>query len=60
MKMNITKMTYGLRIKDLSKKYFGDLVSEDRMCIKIKPKKNETEEKILKEYRRNKRHRKNV
>lgn len=60
MKMNITKMTYGLRIKDLSKKYFGDLVSEDRMCIKIKPKKNETVEKILKEYRCNKRHRKNV
>ena len=58
--MNITKMTYGLRIKDLSKKYFGDLVSEDRMCIKIKPKKNETIENILKEYRHNKRHRKNV
>ena len=47
MKMNITKMTYGLRIKDLSKKYFGDLVSEDRMCIKIKPKKNETVEKVV-------------
>lgn len=56
----MTKMTYGLRVKDLSKKYFRDLVPEDRMCIKIKPKKNETVERILKEYRRNKRHRKNV
>lgn len=56
----MTKMTYGLRVKDLSKKYFGDLVPEDRMCIKIKPKKNETVERILKEYRRNRRHRKNV
>ena len=43
----MTKMTYGLRVIDLSEKYFGDLVPEDRMCIKIKPKKNETIERIL-------------
>jgi hypothetical protein len=48
-------MTYGLRVKDLSKKYFGDLVSEDRMCIKPKPKKeSETVQRILKQYRKNK------
>ena len=59
--MSMTKMTYGLRVKDLSKKYFGDLVFEDRMCIKPKPKKeSETVQRILKEYRRNKRHRKNI
>ena len=53
--MSMTKMTYGLRVKDLSKKYFGDLVSEDRMCIKLKPKKeNETVQRILKQYRKNK------
>ena len=59
--MSMTKMTYGLRVKDLSKKYFGDLISEDRMCIKPKPKKeSETVQRILKEYRRKKRHRKNI
>ena len=51
--MSMTKMTYGLRVKDLSKKYFGDLVSEDRMCIKPKPKKeSETVQRILKQYRK--------
>lgn len=53
--MSMTKMTYGLRVKDLSKKYFGDLVSEDRMYIKPKPKKeSETVQRILKQYRKNK------
>ena len=31
------KMIYGMRVKDLSKKYFGDLVPENRMGIKVKP-----------------------
>ena len=53
--MSMTKMTYGLRVKDLSKKYFGDLVSEDKICIKPKPKKeSETVQRILKQYRKNK------
>lgn len=50
--MNMTKMIYGLRVKDLSKKYFGDLVSEDRMCIKPKKEKNKTVEKISKQYKK--------
>lgn len=45
------KMIYGMRIKDLSKKYFGDLVPEERMCIKIKPQKDKVIEKILKQYK---------
>ena len=40
--MSMTKMTYGLRVIDLSKKYFGDLVPEDRMGIKHKLKKDKT------------------
>jgi hypothetical protein len=48
-------MTYGLRVIDLSEKYFGDLVPKDRMGIKPKPKKeNETVQRILKQYRKNK------
>ena len=43
--MSIAKMTYGLRVTDLSKKYFGDLVPEDRMGIKPKPKKDKTTKK---------------
>ena len=43
--MSMTKMTYGLRVIDLSKKYFGDLVPEDRMSIKSKPKKDKTTKK---------------
>ena len=51
----MTKMTYGLRVIDLSEKYFGDLVSKDRMGIKPKPKKeNETVQRILKQYKKNK------
>ena len=51
----MTKMTYGLRVIDLSEKYFGDLVSKDRMGIKPKSKKeNETVQRILKQYRKNK------
>lgn len=51
----MTKMTYGLRVIDLSEKYFGDLVPKDRMEIKPKPKKeNETVQRILKQYRKNK------
>lgn len=50
--MNMTKMIYGLRVKDLSEKYFGDLVPKDRMGIKPKPKKeNPTVEKILRQYK---------
>lgn len=49
----MTKMIYGLRVKDLSKKYFGDLVPEDKMCIKPKKKKDKTVEKILKQYKNN-------
>jgi hypothetical protein len=45
-------MIYGLRVKDLSKNYFGDLVPEDRMCIKPKKKKDKTVEKILKQYKK--------
>lgn len=52
MKMNMTKMIYGLRVKDLSKKYFGDLVPEDKMCIKPKKEKDKTVEKILKRYKK--------
>lgn len=37
--MSMTKMTYGLRVIDLSKKYFGDLVPENKMGIKPKLKK---------------------
>ena len=48
----MTKLICGLRIKDLSKKYFGDLVSEDKMCIKPKKEKDETIEKILKQYKK--------
>ena len=52
----MTKMTYGLRVIDLSEKYFGDLVPKDRMGIKSKPKKeNPTVEKILKQYKKQKR-----
>lgn len=43
--MSMTKMTYGLRVIDLSKKYFGDLVPENRMGIKLKPKKDKTTKK---------------
>lgn len=43
--MSMTKMTYGLRVIDLSKKYFGDLVPEDRMGIKPKPKKDKVTKK---------------
>lgn len=43
--MSMTKMTYGLRVIDLSKKYFGDLVPENKMGIKPKPKKNKTTKK---------------
>lgn len=51
----MTKMTYGLRVIDLSEKYFGDLVPKDRMGIKPKSKKeNETVQRILKQYRKNK------
>lgn len=50
----MTKMTYGLRVIDLSEKYFGDLVSKDKMGIKPKPKKeNPTVERIIKQYREN-------
>lgn len=52
MKTNMTKMIYGLRIKDLSKKYFGDLVSEDRIYIKPKKEKDKTVEEILKQYKK--------
>ena len=31
-----TEMKYEFRVKDLSKKYFGDLVSEDKMDLKNK------------------------
>ena len=49
----MTKMTYGLRVIDLSEKYFGDLVPKDRMGIKPKPKKeNPTVAKILKQYKK--------
>lgn len=49
----MTKMTYGLRVIDLSEKYFGDLVPKDRMGIKPKPKKeNETVQRILKQYKK--------
>ncbi len=51
----MTKMIYGLRVIDLSEKYFGDLVPKDRMGIKPKPKKeNETVQRILKQYKKNK------
>lgn len=51
----MTKMTYGLRVIDLSEKYFGDLVPKDMMGIKPKPKKeNETVQRILKQYKKNK------
>lgn len=51
----MTKMTYGLRVIDLSEKYFGDLVPKDRMRIKPKPKKeSETVQRILKQYKKNK------
>ena len=43
--MSITKMTYGLRVIDLSKKYFGDLVPENRMGIKPKLKKDKITKK---------------
>lgn len=45
------KMIYGMRIKDLSKKYFGDLISEDKMCVKQKPQKDKIIEDILKQYK---------
>ena len=51
MRMNMTKMIYGMRIKDLSKKYFGDLISEDKMCVKQKPQKDKIIEDILKQYK---------
>lgn len=38
----MTKMTYGLRVIDLSEKYFGDLIPKDKMGIKPKPKKDKT------------------
>ena len=51
--MNMTKMTYGLRVIDLSKKYFGDLVPENRMGIKPKPKEeSEIIKKILEQYKK--------
>ena len=34
-----TEMKYEFKIKDLSKKYFGDLVSEDKMDLKNKKRK---------------------
>ena len=40
--MSMTKMTYGLRVIDLSKKYFGDLVPENKMGIKPDSKKSKT------------------
>ena len=50
----MTKMIYGLRVIDLSEKYFGDLVPKDKMVIKPKQKKeNPTVEKILKQYKKN-------
>ena len=45
------KMIYGMRVKDLSKKYFGDLVPENRMGIKVKPQKDKVVEKILEQYK---------
>lgn len=51
--MSMTKMTYGLRVIDLSKKYFGDLVPENRMGIKPKLKEeSEIIKKILEQYKK--------
>ena len=52
MKKTMTKMTYGLRVIDLSKKYFGDLVPEDKMGIKPKSKEDKIIEKILEQYKK--------
>lgn len=37
-----TKMKYEFRVIDLSKKYFGDLVPEERMCLHLKNKNKKT------------------
>lgn len=43
---------YDTRMKDLRHKYFGDIISEDRIDMPA-PKKDNTEEKFIKELIKN-------
>lgn len=53
MMMN-NEFKYGIRIKDLKRKYFGDIVSEEVLCKdfnKEVQKEDKVIENILKEYK---------